>query len=495
MKSSLVIASVLLAGVALGVNAYRINNNNNNNNQDEIHNQWFRFQQTDSSDESLNLGTMLFEQKTDDSKINNNNDQLNKRIMNNDDSSESTFSNHKFQNHQHDETHFSSNENLTQRQRQQQQQQQQPQQQQYLSQNRATSGQSSNGLTKKITDKIAAIHQIARNIKNFNGALDVARDSVKLSANNFVTFYNSTMNNLNSGELKYMYLNPETDTVVAQCHFNHLETVGSFKSDVQDARSGYYTIIMNNVNSNLSTGFYDDRHSVVRPAKFQYADANIKTQDGSTTQAFDSALKRFLGVLATAVSKEVKMYTRNTVLVQIKNEIVKPIVLQNTENNKLFDLMWQEGNVAMEMPNIGYQNLQLDSATEQLFKSMTFQSKSQNSYTTSYDFALNNLEWTSTMTVTSAGKRTAIPLTKFNVEKIDIQANFNKLSFDKQQSCDDITVNVNVRGLNYDLDDNLLSEVVSEIDNNLQRFIQHNLESNIQTALKQIFCNNHYNKY
>jgi hypothetical protein len=37
MKSSLVIASVLLAGVALGVNAYRINNNNNNNydNQDE----------------------------------------------------------------------------------------------------------------------------------------------------------------------------------------------------------------------------------------------------------------------------------------------------------------------------------------------------------------------------------------------------------------------------------------------------------------------------
>lgn len=94
-----------------------------------LDNQWFRFQQTDSSDESFNVDAILFEQKTDDSKINNNNDQFNKRIINNDDSFESTFASRKYQNNQYDEAHFGSNENLNQRQRQQQQQQQQPQQQ------------------------------------------------------------------------------------------------------------------------------------------------------------------------------------------------------------------------------------------------------------------------------------------------------------------------------------------------------------------------------
>jgi len=459
-----------------------------------IENQWFRFQQTDSSDESLNVGANLFDQKTDGSKIYNNNDQFNKHIVNNDDNSESTFASRKYQNSQDDETHFGLYENLNQRQQQQQQRQQQ-----YGSQNQATSGQS-NELTKKIVEKIAAIQQIAvnhnfaDNINYLNGELDVARNSIKMSENKFMSLYNSTMKNLNNGELKYMYLNPEKDTVFAQYHFNQIETVGSYNSDVRDARSGYYTIVMNNVVSNLSTGFYDDNHSVVRSAKFQNADANVKTQDGAETQAFNPALQRFLGVLAHAVSNEVKTSARNNALVQIKNEILKPIVFQNTENNKLFHLMWQEGNVAIEMSNVEFQNSQLASATEQLLKSMTFQRKSQDSYTMSYDFVLKNLEWTSALTVTSAGKSTIIRPTKFIVEKINILVYLSK-SIDQQQSCDNIYTDVNVQGLSYNLDNNLRSEVVSAIDNNLERFIQYSLESNIQTSLKQIVCNNNYNKY
>lgn len=470
--------------------------------------QWFRFQQTaDSGDESFNVGAILFDQKTDDTKLFNNNDQFNKLAMNNDDNSESTFASRKYQNNQYDEipttnTHFGLDENSNQQRQQQRQQQQQQQQQQYGSQNQGTRGQF-NGLTKKIADKIAAIqqiavsHNIADNINYLNGALNVARDSVRLSANNFVSFYNSTMNNLDSGKLKYMYLNPENDTVFAQYHFNQIETVGSFKSDVRDARSGYYTIVMNNVYSNLTTGFYDDEHAVVRPAKFQNADANIKTQDGHATRAFDSAMQRFLGVLANVVSSEVKMSARNSAFVQIKNEILRPIVFQTTENNnKLFDLMWQEDDVAIEMPNIRlFQNAQLTSANEQLFKSMTFQRKSQDSYTMSYEFALYNLEWTSALTVMSAGKRTTTPPTKFNVEKIKFRVYISKSSFDHQQSCDNVSTAVSVRGLNYDLDENLRPEVVSAIDNNLQRYIKHYLESNIQTNLKQIVCNNNYNKY
>lgn len=411
--------------------------------------------------------------------------------MNNDDNSE--FASRKNQNNQYDETHFGLDVNSN-------QQRQQQQQQQYEIQNQATRGQF-NVLTKKIADKIAAIqqiavnHNIADNINYLNGALNVARDSVRLSANNFVSFYNSTMNNLDSGKLKYMYLSPENDTVFAQYYFNQIETVGSFKSDVRDARSGYFTIVMNNVYSNLLTGFYDDKHAVVRPAKFQNADANVKTQDGYATQAFDSALQRFLGVLANIVSSEVKMSARNGAFVQFKNEILKPIGFHNMENNKLFDLMWQEDNVAIEMPNIRFQNAQLTSTNEQLFKSMTFQRKSQDSYTMSYDFALRNLEWTSALTVMSAGKRTTTPPTKFNVEKIKFRVYISKSSFDHQQSCDNISTTVSVRGLNYDLDENLRSEVVSAIDNNLQRFIKHYLESNIQTNLKQIVCNNNFNKY
>ncbi|CAI6364189.1 unnamed protein product [Macrosiphum euphorbiae] len=303
------------------------------------------------------------------------------------------------------------------------------------------------------------------------------------------------MKNMDNGKLKYMYLNPEKDTVFAQYHFNQIETVGSYNSDVFGARSGYYTIVMNNVNSNLSTGFYNDNHSVVRSARFQNADANVKTQDGSETQAFNPALQRFLGVLAHAVSNEVKRSARNNALAQIKNEIIKPIVLQNTENNKLFDLMWQEGNVAIEMSNIEFQNSQLASATEQLLKSMTFQRKSQDSYTMVYDFALNKLAWTSTLNVVSAGKTVNTPRTKFDVEKIYIRVYLTKWSFDQQQSCDSISTNINVQGLNYNLDNNLRPEVVSAIDNNLERFIQHSLESNIQTYLKQMVCNNNYNKY
>lgn len=343
--------------------------------------------------------------------------------------------------------------------------------------------------------KIAVEHNIADSADFLDAALTVNQNSVKFSKHNFVSFFNSTMKNLDNGDLEYMYLNPNKDAVFAQYQFNELKTIGSFKSNIPHAHSGYYTIIMNNVISNLSTGFFDDKHAVIKAAKFQYADSNIKTHDGSETQVFSPALEqKYLGVLANAVSNEVMKSSNKGALVYIKNEIRKPMEINVARKytNKLFDLRWQEDQVTMEMNNIGFKNSEeLKQATEQLLNSVTFQRKSQDSYRMRYDFAIKNLEWTSALNVMSAGKRMTTEPMKFAIEKVNVKVYIDKAVQNQQQSYGKAYTKVEVRGLQYNLK-HAQSELVSNLENDLQHFMELSLASYLQDCLVQELIN--YNR-
>ncbi|KAF0772823.1 Uncharacterized protein FWK35_00003624 [Aphis craccivora] len=473
MKSALIIASVLLAGVAFEVTARNVYDNQN---QRENNNQWARFQQEDYSDESAEPTLNEFQNNNKFSNVLNNYE------------SESTFADRSRQSNQNDETYFGSSQELS-------------LQQQHKSQNQFVADRQPEGLAKVMVEKIAAIqkivveHNIADSANFLDAALTVNQNSVKFPKHNFVSFFNSTMKNLDNGDLEYMYLNPNKDAVFAQYQFNELKTVGSFKSNIPHAHSGYYTIIMNNVVSNLSTGFFDDKHAVIKAAKFQYADANIKTHDGSETQVFSPALEqKYLGVLANAVSSEVMKSANKSALVYIKNEIRKPMKMNVARKytNKLFDLRWQEDQVTMEMNNIGFKNSEeLKQATEQLLNSVTFQRKSQDSYRMRYDFTIKNLEWTSALNVMSAGKRMTTEPMKFAIEKVNVKVYIDKAVHNQQQSHGKAYTKVEIQGLHYNLK-HVQSELVSHLENDLQRFMELSLGSYLQDCLVQELIN--YNR-
>ncbi|KAL4084887.1 hypothetical protein QTP88_027761 [Uroleucon formosanum] len=473
MKSALVIASVFLVGVALEVAARNVNDNQN---QRENNNQWTRLQQGESSDETVGLNLNEYQ----------NNNKFNTVRSNYD--SESMFVDHTYQSNQNDDTYFGSSQELG-------------QQQQIKSQNRFNAASHPEGLAKMMVEKIAAIqkiaidYNIADSADSFTAALPVNSNSVKFSKHNFVNFFNSTMKNLENGDLEYMYLNKERDTVFAQYRFNEVKTVGSFKSNIPHAHSGYYTVILNNVFSNLSTGFYDNKQAVIKAAKFQNADVNIITHDGSETQVFNPAMEqKYLGVLANTVSSEVMKSTNKGALVQIKNEILKPIVSQtNTarkNTNKLFDLRWQEDQVTMEMANIGFMNSELlVHATEHLLNSVSFQRKSKDSYRMSYDFAIRTMRWTSALNIESAGVKTTTDLIQFTIDQINIKVHIDKSAYGQQQQAyGKVYTNVEVRGLHYNLK-NVKSDLVSYFENNLQRFMEHSLGSYLRDSLVRELIN------
>jgi len=433
-------------------------------------------QQGDSSDETVGLTLNEYQ----------NNNKFNNVRSNYD--SESMFVDHSRQINQNDDTYFGSSQELG-------------QQQQLKSQNMFNAASHPEGLAKMMVEKIAAIqkiavdYNIADSADSFNAALPVNSNSIKFSKHNFVSFFNSTMKNLENGDLEYMYLNPDRDAVFAQYQFNEIKTVGSFKSNIPHAHSGYYTVILNNVFSNLSTGFHDNKHAVIKAAKFQNADVNIITHDGSETEVFNPAMEqKYLGVLANTVSNEVIKSTNKGALVQIRNEILKPIVSQtNTarkNTNKLFDLRWQEDQVTMEMANIGFMNSELlVHATEHLLNSVSFQRKSQDSYRMSYDFTIRTLGWTSALNIMSAGMRTTTDPIQFTIDQISIKVYIDKSVYGQQQQAyGKAYTNVEIRGLHYNLK-NVKSDLVSYFENDLQRFMEHSLKSYLQDSLVQELMN------
>jgi hypothetical protein len=359
-----------------------------------------------------------------------------------------------------------------------------------------TTTTTASGLAMKIAEKIATLQKIVlnqnvvRSTEHLNGMLNINKNVVKMSEQKFVNFYNTTMKNLNNGDLEYMYINLGKDMVYVQYKFDRIETTGSFKSNIETAKRGYFTVVLKKVNSNVTVGFEDRHHAIVRPANFEYADVDFKTEEGAETRAFDEALEnQYLRVLTDAVTGEVFRFTNSGgMMAQIKNEIRKPIVMasHSTANSeaKLIDLRWEQDDLSMEMSNVGYLNAE-QAAEKSIFTAMLVDRQSENSFRTRYNFTLNNLEWTSALTVVSAGNRMTARNVHCEIESIKIQVTLNK-SLDRSQSYDKFNTDVHVMGLRYNLgSNNVQSELVSKVEEHLQHFIEKSLEFNFQQILRQ----------
>lgn len=351
------------------------------------------------------------------------------------------------------------------------------------------------GLAKKMAEKIAAVQKIAVDYDiagysdDLENMLNVNKVVVKLSDGKFVTFYDTTMNNLNNGHLEYFFVDPDSDTMCVEYAFDTIQTVGSYRSNVHSSKSGSYVITMNNVNSNVTTSLKNNQHANIKPVEFQYADAFIKNEDGVETHEFDGALEnRYMSALKNAVSAEVARSTKKGMIAQIKNEILRPMFSQDTESKgKLFDMRWTEDDFSMEMYNIWLQNP--ETANEQLSGSVSFMRKSQNTYVMRYDFEFEDFKWNSPLTVEYAGKKMIFRPANFGIDKVFIQVAFVK-SYSQPQMCGNINTNVEVRGFRYNLGDNIQSEIVSKVGSKLQRFFEHSLGSYIQECLRQYVCYN-----
>lgn len=375
----------------------------------------------------------------------------------------------------------------------------QQQQEQYGLNNQLAPG----GITKTIVDKIVAIQKIttdrsAKNINNLNRNLVINKDIIKLSAQHFVTFYNATMRNLEAGQLESLYINNDQDVMTAKYNFDQLKTVGSFKSNNPNFRSGRYTIILKKVNSTVRGGLGHDLHRpVIEPAKFQDAYANITTEDGIEVEAFNEALEhRYLRVLGNAVSNEVLMSTGSGIIGQLKNEIRKPVAIARNAETKLFDMKWTEDDVTMEMPNVGFSDVPAaDQQTALTFDSMTFQHKSEDTYSVRCAFGLTNLKWSSVLNIESAGTRMNTSPANFNVNKVDVSVTILKLLNQQQQQpnsrCANIDAEVDITGFRYDFDDfeaAAPSELLTVAKNKLQRFMKYSLESHFKNSMMQVIC-------
>lgn len=357
------------------------------------------------------------------------------------------------------------------------------------------------GLTKKMVQKIAAIQQIAVDHDADGGLyrqMNLNSNAIKLSGQNFVTFYNTTMKNLDDGDLKYLYINPDKDAVLVQYQFDQIETVGSFKSNVHDAKSGYYTILLNNVYSNVSTGF-NNQHTVIRPANFQSADAVVKTDAGAETQAFNDALEhKYLRELGHAVSVQVLKATDMGMIGQMKAEARKPMYAYGAgageKKGKLFDMRWTEDGVTMEMSGIGYDRLPEQAGQQLRFGSVAIQRKSETVYKTLFDFALYDLKWTSALAVqSSAGQRMIARSVDVDVPKAYVQVAITKSlnsGQQQQQLCGNIDADVSIKGFQFKINEDVPSELRSKIEQKFKRFFEHNLEAYVEESLKQEICYN-----
>lgn len=344
----------------------------------------------------------------------------------------------------------------------------------------------------KMIEKIAAIQEIAGRAQHFDGAaIAVDKDAIKLSDREFVTFGEATMKRLEDGRLEYAYVNVERDVVMAQYAFDRVETVGSFKSNVQGAKAGRFDVVMNQMTGNVSTGLNGDGQKAAEPARSRFAEATIVTADGAETRAFDGALKhRYLGVLERAVSAEVARSVGRGPIAQMKREMRDPMPFRGA---KLFDMSWTEDDVSMQMSGIGFAK----TAGATHLTAVSLYRVSDNVYGTRCLFAFNDLEWISPLTVESAGRnKMTMRAAHVKVDGINVHVTVLKSrqpGDGQQQPCGQINTHVEVAGLRYDFDETVPSEFLGKIQDKLQRFIEHSLEYNVQQSLKQDLCN--INKY
>lgn len=351
-------------------------------------------------------------------------------------------------------------------------------------------------------------------------AMNVERNSVKMSAGrDFVTFYDAVMKNMDNGTLERAYIDPGKDLVAVAYSFDELEATGAFVSNVRGAESGRFNIVMKNVNSNASVEFermrQQQQQQRVQPVRMQYADVLVRTDDGVETRALDDALEHeYLRALQYAVSAEVMRSAGRGAMARLTDEMGATM---DWTAAPVFDVRWTEGDVSVEMTNAAGLR---DPTRNSAFESVSFRRarRSQNAYRMRYELRLNDMEWTSALTVrrqtAAAAAAVTAPSAEFRADRLDVRVSVtggwprgadNAIAQHRRpqqqpqprcrSQCDDIEVDVAVSGLRYRLNDDAIASRLAGMldtddDNGLGRIIERSLESTVREALKQEICNN-----
>ncbi|XP_050423925.1 homeobox protein 9-like [Adelges cooleyi] len=347
-----------------------------------------------------------------------------------------------------------------------------------------------NTLSRAVTEKLAVLNRIVvAGSTNMRDPLDLENIVVKPSQQHFVNFHDAQMRNLNTGSLQYFAVNPESDNVYLEYEFNNLNVNGQIKSNWEHLKNGQFNIDMKNVRSNVSARFHSHQATLV-PAKFEYADVTVYDENNKETTKLDEAFEnRYFNMLKHAISEEVHSTVHKGMLSQIKNEINTPLAQQISGNSgKLFDLKWKEGNVAMEIDNIGNE-IASGHRNDQRIRSMSYTRLDANNYRLRFDVKLQGLQWTSDVNAIVDGRRAQAQNVNFNLNKVDIEVKLIKAI--NNNECRKVQTEVYLQGLRHDgLIKQLPSDVSQLVDQKLHHFIKHSLEAYMQQTVQHILCDN-----
>ncbi|XP_050526871.1 protein dopey homolog PFC0245c-like [Daktulosphaira vitifoliae] len=349
---------------------------------------------------------------------------------------------------------------------------------------------SSATLGNAVTEKIAALERIVSKyseMSDLQEPLYIKNVAVKSTKHNSVNFYNTQLKNLNDGDLMYMFIKPEFDTVFVEYQFDQLRAKGAFKSDLPQSNYGAFTVDLNKVRSNVTAGFTVGQYRF-KPATFEYAESTVVNEQNRETTAFDSAIKKNLvWELQNAVSAEVYNSTHKGIISQLKAEITTPLYsLNNGQQAKLYDMKWTEDDFTIELKSIGTRYM--DQANQKI-ELMSFTRKNINTYKTRYTIHLDQLQWNGDLIVNANGQRTIAQSIDFSIKNVKIQVIVTK---NEHQRCGTYYTKVEIPSVQYRLNENWATTLQSQVEQKLPHFIQHSLEAYMQKSLEQRLCNEQY---
>ncbi|XP_050424908.1 TPR-containing protein DDB_G0280363-like [Adelges cooleyi] len=350
-----------------------------------------------------------------------------------------------------------------------------------------------NSLSKAVTDKIAALSTIiatgTTDDNNMRDPLTLKTTTVKSSKKHFVNIHDAQLRNLNNGKLQYFAVNPESDNIYVEYDFNNLNANGQYKTNLENIKSGQFNIDLKNVRSNVTARFHSHRATLM-PAKFEYADVTVYDENNQETTNLNEAFEnKYINVLKHAISAEVYSTAHKGVFSQIKKEINTPLTQQLSGNlGKLFDMRWKEGNVAMEINNVGNQlSSNYNNNNDMKVRSMSYTRLDAGNYKLRFDVKLGGLQWNSDVVATVDGQRAQAQNVNFNLKKVEIEVKVIKSANNDQ--CRRIKTDVYLHGLQYQgLNRQMPSTMNQMIDQNMSRFIQHSLEAYMQKTIQQVVC-------
>jgi len=110
-----------------------------------------------------------------------------------------------------------------------------------------------------------------------------------------------------------------------------------------------------------------------------------------------------------------------------------------------------------------------------------------------FDVNLEEFQWTGDLTATLNGQRAQAKSLEFIMENVQIRVVVFK-SIDRQE-CRQIETDVCIRGLQYNLNEQLPSSIKSTVELKLPRFIERSFKAYMKNLIKRDVCKNYTNAY